>query len=86
MPRSYLSPPHLSGPEPEQVSDAFAPSWLAPLGPRADAFEREFAAEVGVPPAAAERVDSGVALPAQAGCLHLRDIERGHRLDSRFWE
>jgi dTDP-4-amino-4,6-dideoxygalactose transaminase len=57
--RIYLSPPHLSGQEQSYVADAFASNWIAPLGPHVDAFEREFAAVVGVPYALA--LDSGTA-------------------------
>jgi dTDP-4-amino-4,6-dideoxygalactose transaminase len=46
--RVYLSPPHMSGHEQELVAEAFASNWIAPLGPQVDAFEREFAAVVGV--------------------------------------
>ena len=49
MARIYLSPPHMSGHELELVNGAFASSRIAPLGPHADAFERELAAAVGVP-------------------------------------
>jgi len=59
MPRIYLSPPHMSGHERELVNDAFASNWIAPLGPHVDAFERELAAAVGVPHAAA--LSSGTA-------------------------
>jgi dTDP-4-amino-4,6-dideoxygalactose transaminase len=51
--RIYLSPPHLGTEELELVRDAFASNWIAPLGPHVDAFEREFAAAVGSPHAAA---------------------------------
>jgi pyridoxal phosphate-dependent aminotransferase EpsN len=57
--RIYLSPPHMSGHELELVNDAFASNWIAPLGPHVDAFEREFAAVVGVPHATA--LSSGTA-------------------------
>ena len=60
MPRIYLSPPHMSGRELELVNDAFASNWIAPLGPHVDALERELAAAVGVPHAAA--LSSGTAL------------------------
>lgn len=53
MTRIYLSPPHLGRRELELVEDAFASNWIAPLGPHVDAFEREFAAAVEVPHAAA---------------------------------
>jgi dTDP-4-amino-4,6-dideoxygalactose transaminase len=59
MRRVYLSPPHMSGRELELVQDAFASNWIAPLGPHVDAFEREFAAHVGVCHAAA--LSSGTA-------------------------
>jgi pyridoxal phosphate-dependent aminotransferase EpsN len=41
------------------LQDAFRSNWIAPLGPHVDAFEREFAAAVGVPHAAA--LSSGTA-------------------------
>jgi pyridoxal phosphate-dependent aminotransferase EpsN len=57
--RIYLSPPHMSGLELEFVKKAFASNWIAPVGPDVDAFEKEFAAQVGVGHAAA--VSSGTA-------------------------
>jgi dTDP-4-amino-4,6-dideoxygalactose transaminase len=57
--RIYLSPPHLGGEELELVQEAFASNWVAPLGPHVDAFEKEFAALLGVPHAAA--LSSGTA-------------------------
>lgn len=59
MSRVYLSPPHMSGDEITMVADAIESNWVAPLGPHVDAFEREFADEVGVRNAAA--VASGTA-------------------------
>ena len=59
MKRIYLSPPHLGPDEFELVKEAFASNWIAPLGPHVDAFEREFAAFVQVPHAAA--LSSGTA-------------------------
>ena len=59
MKRIYLSPPHMSGLELELVKEAFATNWIAPLGPHVDGFEKEFAAYVGVPHAAA--LSSGTA-------------------------
>ncbi len=59
MPRIYLSPPHMGGTELEMVKDAFASNWIAPLGAHVDAFERELAARVGAPHAAA--LSSGTA-------------------------
>ena len=58
-PRIYLSPPHMGPDELELVREAFASNWIAPLGPHVDAFEREFAAAVGRPDAAA--LSSGTA-------------------------
>ena len=57
--RLYLSPPHMGDDELRLLQDAFRSNWIAPLGPHVDAFECEFAAEVGVPHAAA--VSSGTA-------------------------
>ncbi len=71
--RVYLSPPHLGDDELELVRDAFASGWIAPLGPHVDAFEREFAAVVGVPHAAA--VSSGTAALHLA--LRLLGVNRG---------
>jgi dTDP-4-amino-4,6-dideoxygalactose transaminase len=51
--RTYLSSPHLGDDEATLVREAFESNWIAPLGPHVDAFERELAACVGVPHAAA---------------------------------
>ncbi len=59
QPRIYLSSPHMGGDELGLVQDAFATNWIAPLGPHVDAFEKEFAAAVGSPHAAA--LSSGTA-------------------------
>jgi pyridoxal phosphate-dependent aminotransferase EpsN len=61
--RIYLSPPHLSGREAELVAEAVQSNWIAPLGPHVDAFEREFAAQVGV--------TSAAAMSSGTGALHL---------------
>ena len=53
MSRLYLSPPWVGGDEQALVAEAIASNWLAPLGPHVDAFEREFAARVGMGHAAA---------------------------------
>ena len=45
------------------MRDAFESNWIAPLGPHVDAFEREFAAYVGVPHA--------LALSSGTAALHL---------------
>jgi pyridoxal phosphate-dependent aminotransferase EpsN len=57
--RVYLSPPHLGTEEQKFVQEAFDTNWVAPLGPHVDAFEREIAARVGMPHAAA--LSSGTA-------------------------
>jgi pyridoxal phosphate-dependent aminotransferase EpsN len=57
--RTYLSPPHMGPDERALLLEAFDSNWIAPLGPHVDAFERETAAKVGVPHAAA--LSSGTA-------------------------
>lgn len=59
VPRLYLSPPDVDDEERKLLLDAFDSNWIAPLGPHVDAFEAEFAAEVGAAHAAA--VSSGTA-------------------------
>ncbi len=59
MRRIYLSPPHMGSAELDLLREAFESNWIAPLGPQVDAFEREFAAKVGVEHAAA--LSSGTA-------------------------
>jgi dTDP-4-amino-4,6-dideoxygalactose transaminase len=59
MSRIWLSPPHLSGNERRYCDEAFDSNWIAPVGSQLDAFEREFAAKVGVKHAVA--VASGTA-------------------------
>lgn len=71
--RILLSAPHLGDQEMGFVEDAFRTNWIAPLGPNVDAFEREFAAHVGVPHAAA--VSSGTAALHLA--LRLLGVARG---------
>jgi dTDP-4-amino-4,6-dideoxygalactose transaminase len=61
--RIYLSPPHVFGDEQRFVAEAFASNWIAPVGPQVDAFEREFAASIGMPYA--------VALSSGTAALHL---------------
>jgi dTDP-4-amino-4,6-dideoxygalactose transaminase len=71
--RIYLSPPDVGAGERSLLLEAFDSNWIAPLGPHVDAFEREFAAAVGVPYA--------VALSSGTAALHLSlaalDIGRG---------
>ena len=71
--RIYLSPPHLGGRERELLMEAFDSNWIAPLGPHVDAFEREFAAAVEMPHAAA--LSSGTAALHLA--LRLLDVGPG---------
>jgi dTDP-4-amino-4,6-dideoxygalactose transaminase len=63
MKRIYLSPPDVGQLERKLLLDAFDSNWIAPLGPHVDAFEREFAAALGVPYA--------VALSSGTSALHL---------------
>jgi dTDP-4-amino-4,6-dideoxygalactose transaminase len=76
MKRIYLSPPDVGQLERELLLDAFDSNWIAPLGPHVDAFEREFAADVGVPYA--------VALSSGTSALHLAlaalGVGRGDRV------
>ena len=53
----------MSGREQAYVQQVFDSNWIAPLGPQVDAFEREFAAAVGVPYA--------LALSSGTAALHL---------------
>jgi dTDP-4-amino-4,6-dideoxygalactose transaminase len=69
VPRLFLSPPHVGATERSLLLDAFDSNWIAPLGPHVDAFEREFAAMLGVPAAAA--LSSGTA------ALHLALVMLG---------
>lgn len=62
-PRIYLSPPHMGPQERELLLQAFDSNWIAPLGPEVDAFEHEFAAQVGV--------EHAVALSSGTAALHL---------------
>lgn len=61
--RIYLSPPHMSGLEHPYVAEAIASNWVAPLGPNVDAFEQEFAAQVGT--------SHALALNSGTAALHL---------------
>jgi dTDP-4-amino-4,6-dideoxygalactose transaminase len=71
--RTYLSPPDVGPTERKLLLDAFDSNWIAPLGPHVEAFEREFADEVGV--------SHAVALSSGTAALHLAlialGIERG---------
>ena len=69
MTRIFLSPPDVGERERRFLMDAFDSNWIAPLGPHVDAFEREFAAVVGVPYA--------VALSSGTAALHLSLVTLG---------
>ncbi|MCB2004463.1 MAG: DegT/DnrJ/EryC1/StrS family aminotransferase [Burkholderiaceae bacterium] len=71
-----LSTPHMGDAERAYVEEAFRTNWIAPLGPNVDAFEREFAAKVGVKHAAA--LSSGTAA-IHLG-LRLLDVGAGDRV------
>jgi dTDP-4-amino-4,6-dideoxygalactose transaminase len=45
----FLSPPHMNGEELQLIIEAFSSNYIAPLGAMVDAFEKEFAACVGIP-------------------------------------
>jgi dTDP-4-amino-4,6-dideoxygalactose transaminase len=74
--RIWLSAPHMGEDELHFVNQAFATNWVAPLGPNVDAFERELAAKVTVPHAAA--LSSGTAALHLA--LVLLGVRRGDRV------
>jgi dTDP-4-amino-4,6-dideoxygalactose transaminase len=69
MKRIYLSPPHMGELERRLLLAAFDSNWIAPQGPDLEAFEREFADEVGVPHA--------VALSSGTAALHLALLALG---------
>lgn len=69
MTRIYLSPPDVGPDEKQLLLEAFDSRWIAPLGPHVDAFEREFAAAVGVPHA--------LALSSGTAALHLALLVQG---------
>ena len=63
MTRVYLSAPDITTEERRLVSEALDSNWVAPVGPHVDAFELEFAAQVGV--------SHAVALSSGTAALHL---------------
>jgi dTDP-4-amino-4,6-dideoxygalactose transaminase len=71
--RVFLSPPDVGVEERQLLLDAFDSNWIAPLGPHVDAFEKELAAVVDVPYAAA--ISSGTAALHLA--LQLVGVGRG---------
>ena len=66
----------MSGEELNLINEVFASNWIAPLGPMVDAFEKEFATEVGVDHAAA--LSSGTAAIHLA--LRLLDVGPGDKV------
>lgn len=76
MRRVFLSPPDMGAAERHLLLDAFDSNWVGPVGPQIEAFEREFAAAVGVPYA--------VALSSGTAALHLglvaAGVKRGDRV------
>jgi dTDP-4-amino-4,6-dideoxygalactose transaminase len=70
-PRLFLSPPHMSGREVDEVALAFASNYVAPGGPALAAFEQAFKALTGFPHAVA--LTSGTA----ATHLALRHLDVG---------
>lgn len=75
--RIYLSPPHMSGKELRFVKEVFASNWIAPVGPQIDAFEKEFAAYLGVRHA--------VALSSGTAALHLTFRALGLKRDEEVF-
>lgn len=59
----------MGGLEEKFVADAFATNWVAPLGPNIDAFEHEFAQQVGA--------EHAVALSSGTAALHLALLVQG---------
>ena len=80
MTRMFLSPPDVGPEERRLLLDAFDSNWIAPLGPHVDAFEREFAAFVGVPVRGGAVERHGRAAPGAARARRRRG-RRGPDLD-----
>ncbi len=62
MTRIHLSVPHMGGLEEQYVRQAFESNWLSSVGPNLEAFERDFAARLGLP---------AVALASGTAAIHL---------------
>ncbi len=67
--RIFLSFPHLGGNEMQYINEAFRDSWVVPLGPNVDEFERRLAAYL--------HAADVVALSAGTAALHLGLVELG---------
>jgi len=61
--RIFLSPPHMGGEELDFVRETFVSNYIAPLGPQANAFEKEFAKYTSI--------EHCVALSSGTGAMHL---------------
>lgn len=75
--RLYLSPPHMSGREAQEVANAFASNYIAPAGPQLNAFEDAFKAYTGFPYA--------VALSSGTAATHLALRELGVGPGTEVW-
>ena len=67
--RIFLSFPHLGGNEMQYINEAFAESWVVPLGPNVDEFEKRLESYLNAP--------NVVALSAGIAALHLGLVELG---------
>ena len=67
--RIFLSFPHLGGNEMQYINEAFAESWVVPLGPNVDEFEKRLESYLNAP--------NVVALSAGTAALHLGLVELG---------
>ncbi len=68
-PRIWLSPPEQTGTELEQLKEALESNWLAPVGPKIDAFEEMVKTHVGR--------EAAVALNSGTSAIHLALREVG---------
>lgn len=75
--RIFLSPPHMSGHEAEEVAKAFASNYIAPAGPQLSAFEEAFKAYTGFP--------HTVALSSGTAATHLALRELGVGPGTEVW-
>lgn len=67
--RIFLSFPHLGGNEMHKIEEAFAGSWVVPLGPHVDEFEHRLEAFLGV--------ENVVAVSAGTAALHMGTVMLG---------
>ena len=75
--RLFLSPPHMSGREAEEVANAFASNYIAPAGPQLNAFEEAFKSYTGFPYA--------VAMSSGTSATHLALRELGAGPGTEVW-